>query len=303
MGYVEKVLSDNEHIVYFTHQHIIVLLERVAALLFALAVFLTLGLTVVLAGDNPAGDTTTFGFVVGLIALGSLVMPFYVIVSAWMRGLRRRELVARIGRWVVAGLFILAAALFLMFRTESQPVGIVAIVIALVPLAEIVRIFFDWLNERYIITNRRVMEVRGIINKHVRDSALEKVNDVELDQSVIGRLLGYGTVQIITGSDIGMNLFRRIANPVRFKREMLNAKERLADEPLAVSGPVARAAGASTQQPAGGPSDVSGPTAGAPAEAQGRISDLLIELAELRQKGILSEEEFQAKKKELLARL
>jgi len=299
MGYVEKVLSDNEHIVYYTHQHVIVLLERVAALLFAVAVFLTLGLTVLLAGNDLAGETITFSFVVGLIALGSLVLPIYVIVAAWLRGLRGRELMGQIWRSLVAGLFILAAALFLMFRTESQPVGIVALVVALVPLAEIVRIFFDWFNERYIITNRRVMEVRGIINKHVRDSALEKVNDVELDQSVIGRLLGYGTVQIITGSDIGMNLFRRIANPVRFKREMLNAKERLADEPLPA---------VSIQQPAGERSagaDAAGASAAVPgpAEAQARISDLLIELAELRQKGILSEEEFQAKKKELLARL
>lgn len=288
MGYVEKVLSDNEHVVYRTHQHIIVLLERLAALLFAVVVFLTLGLTVLLAGDDPAGDTVTFGFVVGLIALGSLVLPFYVGVSAWLRGLRGRELLARIWRWAVAGLLILVAALFLMFRTDSQPVGIVALIVALVPLFEIVRIVSDWINERYIITNRRVMEVRGIINKHVRDSALEKVNDVELDQSIVGRLLGYGTVQIITGSDIGMNLFRRISNPVRFKREMLNAKERLGDEPQAARAP--------------GPA-ASGPDDSGPAEAQGRISDLLIELAELRQKGILSEEEFQAKKRELLARL
>jgi hypothetical protein len=299
MGYVEKVLSDNEHIVYRTHQHVIVLLERVAALLFAMAVFLTLGLTVLLAGDDPAGDTVTFGFVVGLIALGSLVLPLYVGVSAWLRGLRGRELMARIWRWGMAGLFILAAALFLMFRTESQPVGIVALVVALVPLAEIVRIFADWLNERYIITNRRVMEVRGIINKHVRDSALEKVNDVELDQSVIGRLLGYGTVQIITGSDIGMNMFRRISNPVRFKREMLNAKERLGDESL-LGVPARQPAG---ERPADAGAAISASAVPGPAESQPRISDLLIELAELRQKGILSEEEFQAKKKELLARL
>jgi hypothetical protein len=274
MGYIEKVLSDNEHLVYSTHQHLIVLFERVAALLFAFAVFLALGLAVLFAPDDASGDSVRF--VVGVIALGSLVLPLYVVVSGWLQGLRGRELMSRIWRWSLAGLLILVAALFLMFKPDFEAVGVVAVIIALVPLAEVLRVFADWLFERYIITNRRVMEVKGIINKHVRDSALEKVNDVELDQSVVGRVLGYGTVQIITGSDIGMNMFRRISNPVRFKREMLNAKERLGGEPS-----VARA------------------TAG----AEARISDLLIELAELRQKGILSEEEFQAKKKELLARL
>jgi hypothetical protein len=285
MGYVEKVLSDNENIIYGTHQHLIVLLERVGAALFAFAVFLALGLTVLLAGDDAAGDSVRF--VVGVIALGSLVLPLYVIVSGWLQGLRGREFLSQVWQSMLAGLLILATALFLMFKPDFEAVGVVALIIALAPLAEAVRIFADWWVERYIITNRRVMEVKGIINKHVRDSALEKVNDVELDQSVVGRILGYGTVQIITGSDIGINRFRRISNPVRFKREMLNAKERLSDEPL----------------PEGGSEAAMPPATVAAAGAEGRISDLLIELAELRQKGILSEEEFQAKKKELLARL
>ncbi len=287
MGYVEKVLGDNERILYSTHQHIIVLLERLAALIFALAVFLALGLAVLLPGDDPAGDKVRF--VVGVIALGSLVLPLYVIVSRWLQGLRGRELLSGIWRPVLVGLLILTVALFLMFNPDFKATGVIALIIALFPLAEAVRIFADWLNERYMITNRRVMEVKGIINKHVRDSALEKVNDVELDQSVVGRVLGYGTVQIITGSDIGVNMFRRISNPVRFKREMLNAKERLTEEPLP------RTIGA---EPVPQPDAATGLTGD-----QRRISDLLIELAELRQKGILSEEEFQAKKKELLARL
>jgi uncharacterized membrane protein YdbT with pleckstrin-like domain len=150
----------------------------------------------------------------------------------------------------------------------------------------VVRIFADWLNERYIITNRRVMEVRGIINKHIRDSALEKVNDVELDQSIVGRILGYGTVQIITGSDIGVNMFRRISNPVRFKREMLNAKENLHIE-----------------QPRPAMAEVPLEADASPSPERANITDLLVELAELRQRGIISEEEFQQKKQELLSRL
>jgi len=165
-------------------------------------------------------------------------------------------------------------------------------VVAIVPAVELARIFLDWLNERYIITNRRVVETKGIVNKHVRDSALEKVNDVELDQSIVGRLLGYGTVQIITGSDIGMNVFHRISNPVRFKRAMLNAKEGLQatrPEDVVSFGTDVQAAQPGVTEPE--------------SAAAANIPDMLVELAELRQKGILSEDEFQAKKKELLARL
>ncbi len=294
MGYVEKILSDNEQVVYRTHQHGIVLLGELLGSLFAFLVFLALGLVVLIPNADEAGNQIRA--TVGVIALCTLVMPLYLIVSAWMQGLRGRDLARRIWRAALAGILILTFALIMMFLPEVRPVGWIAVVIALVPAAELTRITLDWLNERYIITNRRVMEVKGIINKHVRDSALEKVNDVELDQSIVGRVLGYGTVQIITGSDIGVNMFRRISNPVRFKRAMLNAKEELHSTipstlteeipPRRPPVPVAKAGAAESA-----------------AATAASVSDVLVELDELRRQGILSEEEFQAKKKELLSRL
>jgi hypothetical protein len=256
-------------------------MQKILASLFATAVFLAIGLAVLLPDQDEAGNRVRF--VVGLIALGSLVLPAYVIAMARFAGHRGPEFVSRVWRAVLAGLFILAVALLMMFKPELNLVGIVALILAFFPLIDVVRIFADWINERYIITNRRVMEVRGIVNKHIRDSALEKVNDVELDQSVVGRFLGYGTVQIITGSDIGVNMFRRISNPVRFKREMLNAKENLNIDER--------------------PSKARAPLEAVPPSERSNITDLLVELAELRQRDIISEEEFQRKKQELLNRL
>ncbi len=284
MGYVERIMGETEQIVYRTHQHVIVLFERVATLMFAVVVFATLGLVLLLTPEGAAGEQTRL--IVGLAAIGSLILPLYVILRAWQRGLRGRELLGSVWRSALAAILIFAVALYLLVGTHFWLVGWLSLILAAIPLFGVIRNVADWLNERYIITNRRVMEVQGIVNKHVTDSALEKVNDVELNQSVVGRVLGYGTVRIITGSDIGVNDFHRINDPIRFKREMLNAKERLhiPDElperrletvPLPV----------------------------APVDDRDRIPDLLIELADLRQRGILSEEEFQAKKKDLLDRM
>jgi hypothetical protein len=282
MSYIRKIMADNEQEVYSTHQHYIVLFQRIITSLFAFLVFLGLGLAVLLPKTDEPGNQVRF--VVGVIALGSLVMPLYLIASGWLEGLRGREFVRRTWRAALAGVAILIVALIMMFLPGLRVIGWIAVVVAVVPAVEVVRIFFDWLNERYIITNRRVMEVKGIINKNVSDSALEKVNDVKMQQSMVGRVLGYGTVQIITGSDIGVNCFRRISNPVRFKREMLNAKERLHES-------VSPAHAAEAITPESG------------AQAASTIPDLIVELAELRQQGLISEEEFQAKKKELLDRL
>ena len=279
MSYIDKVMGDSEQIVYQRHQHVIVLLGRVLASLFVFIVFVGVGLAILVPPAGESGERIRFA--VGVIALGSLVMPLYLIVSAWLQGMRGKEFAQRIWRAALAGLLILIVSLILMIYPGFKPMGWITIVVAVVPLVEMIRLVLDWINERYIITNRRVVEVKGIVNKHVRDSALEKVNDVDMTQSVVGRVLGYGTVQIITGSDVGVNEFHRISNPVRFKREMLNAKEGIhPSKPLQVAGETL-------------------PSLAPDAE----IPDLIADLDELRQKGILTEEEFQAKKKELLDRI
>jgi hypothetical protein len=293
MGYIEKAMGDKERALYRTHQHMIVLVQRIFTSLFAFLVFLAVGLAVLVPSTTESGNQVRV--IIGVIALGTLVMPGYLIVSAWLEGMRGQDLVRSIWRAALAGVAILAFALLMMFLPSFKLTGWAAIVVALVPAVEVIRIALDWWNERYIITNRRVMEVRGIINKNVRDSALEKVNDVELNQSIVGRVLGYGTVQIITGSDIGVNQFRRISNPVRFKREMLNAKENYqrtgADFDDETTGSPSASATSKTIQAAG--IDMT----------KDDIPELITELDGLRQKGIISEEEFQAKKTELLARL
>jgi hypothetical protein len=294
MGYVETIMGDNEQVVYQTHRHVIVLLRRIVGWLFAFLVFLGLGLVVLLYPENEQG--TRIRFLIGLIALGSLVMPLYLIISTWMRGQRGRGFLSQVWQPALAGILILVVALVMMILPGLKHVGWIAVVLAFIVLAELVVSFLDWLNERYIITNRRVMEVKGIINKRTSDSALEKVNDVSLEQSIVGRILGYGTVQIITGSDIGANVFRRISNPVRFKRAMLNAKEQ-----LHTSATFAKPQERIAPEPSIPTIDAADDQATSPPAAD--IPDLIAELAELHQKGILSDEEFQAKKNELLDRL
>lgn len=286
MGYVEEILGENEQVLYKTHQHLVVLLERVAGHAFAVAVFVALGLVLLLSPEGTQGETARL--IVGLTALGSVILPIWVILRAWRRGLRGRQLLREIWQSALAAIFILAVALYVLLGAQFQLVGWLALILAAIALFDVIRIVADWLNEAYIITNRRVIQIKGIINKHEGDSALEKVNDLELDQSIVGRMLGYGTLRIITGSDVGMDTLHRINNPRRFKREMLNAKEH-----MQFDGDV----------PVRRPETAPLPSSPVAEDERDRIPDLLIELADLRQRGILSEEEFQAKKQELLDRM
>lgn len=207
------------------------------------------------------------------------------------RLMARNEKIVLVARqhWIVLlrdalldGLIALAIIIAAVLTTPVL-VGPFLLILLVLPLGHFIYHYLQWWNEQYVITNRRVMQIEGVFNKHVSDSSLEKVNDVVMAQSALGRLLDFGDIEIITGSDVGVNIFHRIAHPIRFKTEMLNQKEAL-----------------------GALEDFSAKAARvleAPAPSEGDIPELIAELDALRQKGILTEEEFQKKKAELLARL
>lgn len=176
-------------------------------------------------------------------------------------------------------LLIIAVSAFL--ASQVSPLSLLALLLLVFPLGKLALDLLNWWNEVYVVTNRRVIQLEGIINKHSIDSSLEKVNDVVLEQSALGRLLNYGNVEILTASEIGVNRFERVARPVRFKTEMLNQKEGLGRlESFRNQAERVKEA----------------PTAP-------DIPGLIAELDELRQKGVITEEEFQREKEELLEKL
>jgi uncharacterized membrane protein YdbT with pleckstrin-like domain len=126
-------------------------------------------------------------------------------------------------------LTILGAVLVTQIRTQVVRSSYVALgyIILLIPLAMVIRDYLIWSNHKYVVTSHRVIQLFGVFNKNVTDSSLDKVNDVKLEQSFLGRMFGYGDIQILTASEMGINRFTRIGQPVRFKSAMLNAKQKL----------------------------------------------------------------------------
>jgi membrane protein YdbS with pleckstrin-like domain len=148
--------------------------------------------------------------------------------------------------------------------------------------------FFDyirWNNEEYVVTDHRVIQVRGILNKKVVDSSLEKINDVELHQSWLGRIFDFGDIEILTAADTGVGGMRKIARPLDFKRAMLEAKQEQIRGYRGYLEPSVEA-----YIPSNAP-------------AQDDIERTLRKLVDLRDQGLLSQAEFEAKKRELLSRI
>jgi len=173
--------------------------------------------------------------------------------------------------------FTLLIVSILIASSAGNPLVGLGYLLILIPLVSLVRDTLYWSHHMYIVTNLRVIQVIGIFNKNVTDSSLEKVNDVKLEQSWLGRMFNYGDIEGLTASELGVNRFTMIGSPIRFKTAMLNAKIRLEEA-----------------QVTKGVSNVATPN---------KVTELLASLGELRERGVLTEEEFNAKKAKLLSEL
>ena len=138
-------------------------------------------------------------------------------------------------QWIALFIFALVITIFFVtLKKENDTwgtLGNVAMIAGLVGmfvgLIGFAIAFLLWKTEEYIITNERILRIEGIVNKDETATALEKVNDVETHQSLIGRMFGYGNVTIQTGSDQGINRLDFLAKPQEFKKIMLNAKNKI----------------------------------------------------------------------------
>jgi hypothetical protein len=161
----------------------------------------------------------------------------------------RRHLVVLIGygiKWFGLSLVAFIAALWLNANwklSSSDPAATFKLVVilalfalALVGAVAMVASYIRWYNETYIITNRRVIRVVGIFNKDEVDSSLDKLNDTKEHQSMWGRLLNYGTVEILTASDDGVDDLDYVPNPMQFRRTIQDAKNGYFNEAAAVAG-------------------------------------------------------------------
>jgi len=173
---------------------------------------------------------------------------------------------------LVVGLVVLITLIWRIW--QPHPLVPLAYLLLILPLVGLLRNVIIWTSRQYIVTDWRVIQISGVFSKEVMDTSLEKVNDVKLDQSFLGRLLGYGNLEILTGSESGVDRFICIGLPIRFKTAMLNAKEQLAHGQVG-----------SGQRSA---VDIAGP---------------IEQLDNLRKQGLLTEEEFQQQKAQVLARL
>lgn len=194
--------------------------------------------------------------------------------------------------WAAWALFLASLVLIglrLQFAGDdlvAKALGIGIPVVLVLSLVLLGHRYWSWYEQEYLVTNRRVLKVEGILNKRSADSSLEKINDAVLEQNLFGRIFGFGDLDIMTASEDSVDHYRMLDQAPRFKKIMLDEKHRLEMEVVRLPSPPARAG-------AVGPRSMTAD----------EVTRTLASLADLRDRGAISVSDFEAKKQELLARL
>src|SRR3954466_8878018 len=124
----------------------------------------------------------------------------------------------------MGGLALVAAAVA-WFHFQSALGGLIFLAVA--AIAGLVYLWKDFVRRAndYVLTNHRLIQEIGVLSRRSIDSRLDKINNVEHRQTLLGRLLPYGDVQIATASQAGISVFRNGSHPLELRNAILGAAE------------------------------------------------------------------------------
>ncbi len=150
-----------------------------------------------------------------------------------------------------------------------------ALALAVVALGWFLKRYVEWITTDFVLTTDRLIYRKGILSRQGREIPLERVNDVSYHQSLFQRMLGAGDLLVESGGERGQSQFGSFAHPQDIQNDIHRAIE------AAAARDADRMAGRRELSPL----------------------EQLEKLEELRQRGVISQAEFDLKKAKLLDRL
>ena len=97
--------------------------------------------------------------------------------------------------------------------------GWIAVCLGVIGLVLLVPPWIRSISSEFAVTNKRVLVKVGLIRRHSLELLLQKVEGIGVDQGILGRILGYGTITV-SGTGGTREAFRMIARPLEFRRQV-----------------------------------------------------------------------------------
>ena len=154
----------------------------------------------------------------------------------------------------------------------AERIAILAVGVVLL-LFYCLRTFIRWATSHVVVTNERVIHRQGLIAKNSMEIPLDRIQNVRFHQGIFERMIGAGDIIIESAGERGDNSFSDIRRPERVQKVIYERAE------------------VHTMKMQGG---------GMRQEAPPSMTEELQRLADLRDRGAITEAEFQAQKSRLL---
>jgi len=187
--------------------------------------------------------------------------------------------------WIklVLPVFVWIVAATLLIWLAGTTGFIITLVVSVYPLYE----FLSYQSNLWCVTNLRVIDESGFLGRYSKESPLDKINNVEYEQSIWGRIFGFGDVDIQTAAEMGETTYELIHHPKLLKDTITHAQEEYKKNQ--VSSQATQLANAIAQN-----------THLNSAPSRQMIADELNKLFELLQKGAITQDEYLTQKKKLM---
>ena len=137
---------------------------------------------------------------------------------------------------------VILVSLLDVFQTIPSDYRILATLAAVALLGVwLIVVWIRWNSRSFTITDRRVILDTGVVSRASKVIALDRVQDIATNQSLLGRMLGYGRIEIDSAGAAGAEVLSALPHPQRFRDEVFSRAEKLrgtgASEPTAAAPP------------------------------------------------------------------
>ena len=113
-------------------------------------------------------------------------------------------------------IWIAAIAIYVYGSQYSAAMPLVALVVAFIAAISTLRAWFIRWTTEIDVTDRRVVFKRGFIRRHTVEMNMDKVESVDVDQSILGRMFDFGDI-VVRGTGHGIEPLRNIQGPLQFR--------------------------------------------------------------------------------------
>jgi uncharacterized membrane protein YdbT with pleckstrin-like domain len=118
--------------------------------------------------------------------------------------------------------FVLGVVGLIVSRNEltARTVALLWLAGVIIVIGSLLPLYVRWQTSEFAVTDRRVLVKVGLLSVHTLELLLPKVEAIGVDQTIGGRLLGYGTLRIV-GTGGTVETFARVAQPQALREAVI----------------------------------------------------------------------------------